>query len=85
VYLTRMSSIRLDDGALRKELLANQGRYELSEGTWLGVELGADRFPAFKNREIAVVPSIGTAPETVLRLHAIERLDLRGEGEIALP
>lgn len=87
VYCTRMSAVVLDDSqaSLRAELLENLGRYEASKGTWLGVELGADRFPRFKNRELAIIPATATAPERIQYLYAIERLDLSADGEIAIP
>ena len=61
VYTTRMSAVVLGDdvAALRDELVANADRYEASRGEWLGIELGADRFPAFKYRELAVLPASG--------------------------
>jgi hypothetical protein len=85
VYLTRMAAVKLGDeaAALRDELLLNVDRYATSKGEWLGIELAADRFPAFKNREVALVSSAaGTQP---YYLYAIEQLDVRREGEIALP
>lgn len=87
VYVTRVSAIALDDALadIRGELLANVGRYEASKGTWLGVPLGVDRFPAFKNREIAIVPASDAEPERLYSLKAIETFDLEGEAPIALP
>ncbi len=87
VYVSRVSAITLDDAQadVRDDLLANVGRYEASKGTWLGVPLGADRFPAFKNREIAIVPATDTEPERLYSLKAIETFDLEGEAPIALP
>ncbi|MDB4935804.1 MAG: hypothetical protein JWP87_2776 [Labilithrix sp.] len=86
VYLTRMAAVPLGDDVapLRDELLANAGRYVTSKGEWLGVQLAADRFPAFKNHEVAVVSSKTTGPAQVFYLYVIEQLDLRREGEIAL-
>jgi hypothetical protein len=82
-----MSAITLGDNLapLRTELLANQDRYTTSKGTWLGVELGSDRFPAFKNRELAVLPASGGTPASVRYLYVLEHLDLRSDGYITLP
>ena len=87
VYTTRMSAVVLGDdvAALRDELVANADRYEASRGEWLGIELGADRFPAFKHRELAVLPASGVGPVTVRYLYTIEHLDLRGDGELEIP
>ena len=87
VYTTRMSAVTLGDDVapLRDELLANAGRYLTTQGAWLGIELGPDRFPAFKNRELAVLPASGTSPVRVLYLYAIEHLDLRGDGDLEIP
>jgi hypothetical protein len=87
VYTTRMSAVVLGDdlAALRDELVANEDRYETSIGAWLGVELGADRFPAFKHRELAVLPASGESGVTVRYLYAIEHLDLRGDGDLVIP
>lgn len=87
LYVSRMSAITLDDAQadVRGDLLANIGRYEASKGAWLGLPLGPDRFPAFKNREIAIVPASGAAPEQLYALKAIETFDLEGEAPIALP
>jgi hypothetical protein len=84
MYTTRMSAATLGDdvATLRDELLANTGRYALTNGEWLGIELGSDRFPAFKNRELAVLPATGTSPARVFYLYAIEHLDLRGDSEL---
>jgi hypothetical protein len=87
VYTTRMSAVILGDDmrALRDELLSNAGRYLTTHGEWLGVELGTDRFPAFKYRELAVIPASGTSPVRVLYLYTIEQLDLRGDGDLEIP
>ena len=87
VYTTRMSTVMLGDdmAALRDELVANADRYEATQGAWLGVELGADRFPAFKHRELAVLPASATTPMTVRYLFTIEHLDLRGDGDLEIP
>lgn len=87
LYVSRVSAITLDDAQadVRDDLLANVGRYEASKGTWLGLPLGSERFPAFKNREIAIVPASGPAPERLYSLKAIETFDLESEPPIALP
>jgi hypothetical protein len=81
VYLTRRSVYSLDDGDLRTQLLANQGRYSTSNGEWLGIDLGEDRFTAAKNRELAVDPTT----KKLYGFAAIEHLDLRSDGPIELP
>jgi hypothetical protein len=87
VYTTRMSAVALGDdmGALRDELVANADRYEVSRGEWLGIELGTDRFPAFKHRELAVLPGSGVKPLSVRYLYTIEHLDVRGDGDLEIP
>jgi hypothetical protein len=87
VYTTRMSAVVLGDdmAALRDELVTNVDRYEASRGEWLGVELGTDRFPAFKNRELAVLPASGATPVSVRYLYTIEHLDVRGDGDLEIP
>lgn len=84
VFLVRMSAYVLDDADLRARLLAEHGRYVASNGEWLGIELAADRFPAAKNRELAIVPATGQAPARMYRLFAIEHFDLREDGPITL-
>lgn len=87
VFSSRQTAVPLvgDLAGLRAELLANEGRYHLTHGAWLGVELGEDRFPAFKNRDYVVLPATGGAPASLRSLYAIERLDLRASGAVSLP
>lgn len=87
VQMTHLSTITLGDDVapLRAELVDNKDRYADSKGTWLGVELGQDRFPAFKNRDLALVPASGDAPASLRWLLVLEHLDLRDDGAITLP
>jgi len=64
------------DGALRAELLANQNRFAESNGAWLGVHLGVDAYPAYKNRSLAVLPNDAGSGERYFYLWTIEDMDL---------
>lgn len=87
LYVSRVSAVTLDESLadVRGELLANVGRYEDSQGAWLGVPLEVDRFLSFKNREIAIVPASAAGPERLYALRAIETFDLEAEPPIVLP
>jgi hypothetical protein len=87
VFSSRMTAVTLGDdlASLRAELLANGGRYALTHGEWLGIPLGADLFPTFKNRDLVIIPGTGGAPARLRWLYPIETLDLRAEGDLALP
>jgi len=77
VYVTRRRTV-VTPMDLASVLLATRGAYASSHGAELGLPLDASLFPAFKNREIALVDG---KPYWLL---ALPHFDLRADGAIYL-
>ncbi len=77
VFVTRRRFVAAPDD-LAPALLATRGAYAATHGADLGVPLDQARFPAFKNREIALVSG------KTYWLLALPHFDLRADGEVGI-